>query len=65
MNKVGTAATMLKARLGMIYAVLSDNDGRSFICLHDTLLPISSKTQSAFQQLLGSGTKQKCKKSKP
>ena len=30
MNKVGTAAAMLKARLDMIYDVRSDEDGRSF-----------------------------------
>jgi hypothetical protein len=58
MNKVGTAAAMLKARLDMIYDVRSDEDGRSFSGLHDTLLPMSSKTRSVFLQLRSNGTKQ-------
>ena len=58
MNKVGTAAAMLKARLDMIYDVRSDEDGRSFSGLHDTLLPKSFKTRSVFQQLRSNGAKQ-------
>jgi hypothetical protein len=38
----------------MIYKVKSDETGRSFSGLHDTLLPMSSKTRSIFQQLRGS-----------
>jgi hypothetical protein len=63
MNKVGTAAAMLKARLDMIYDGQSDEDGRSLSSLHDTLLPMSSKTLSVFGQLRSNGTK-KGKKSK-
>ena len=51
MNIVGAAAARLKKRLDMIYDVQSDVDGRSFSGLHDTLLPMSSKTRSIFQQL--------------
>ena len=63
MNMVGAAATMLKGRLDMIYDVQSTEDGRVFSGLHDTLLPMSSKTRSVFQQLRGSKSKGK-KKSK-
>ena len=63
MNMVGAAATMLKGRLDMIYDVQSKEDGRVFSGLHDTLLPMSSKTRSVFQQLRGSKSKGK-KKSK-
>ena len=63
MNMVGAAATMLKGRLDMIYDVQSTEDGRVFSGLHDTLLPMSSKTRSIFQQLRGSKSK-KNKKSK-
>ncbi len=65
MNKVGTAAAMLKARLDMIYDVQSDDDGRSFRSLHDTLLPISSKTLLVFQQLRSNGTKLGKKSKRP
>ena len=51
---VGAAAARLKNRLDMIYDVRSDEDGRSFSGLHDTLLPMSSKTRSIFQQLRAS-----------
>jgi hypothetical protein len=54
MNMVGTAAAKLKNRLEMIYQAKSDEAGRTFIGLHDTLLPMSSKTRSIFQQLRAS-----------
>ena len=63
MNMVGAAATMLKGRLDMIYDVKTTEDGSVFSGLHDTLLPMSSKTRSIFQQLRGSKSKGK-KKSK-
>jgi hypothetical protein len=54
MNIVGAAAAKIKKRLDMIYARRSDADGRKFSGLHDTLLPMASKTRSIFQQLRGS-----------
>ena len=62
MNVVGEAAARLKGRLDMIYGVRSDEDGRSFSGLHDTLLPMSSKTRSIFQQLRQSKTRTKTSK---
>jgi hypothetical protein len=38
----------------MIYKVKSDEAGRTFSGLHDTFLPMSSKTRSIFQQLRAS-----------
>jgi hypothetical protein len=63
MNMVGTAAATLKNRLEMIYKVKSDEAGRSFSGLHDTLLPMSSKTRSIFQQLRGSQSGARAKRS--
>ncbi len=54
MNIVGAAAAKIKKRLDMIYARRSGADGRKFSGLHDTLLPMASKTRSIFQQLRGS-----------
>jgi hypothetical protein len=56
MNIVGAAAAKLKKRLDMIYQQRSDADGRMFSGLHDTLLPMRSKTRSIFQFLRGSNT---------
>lgn len=64
MNIVGAAAAKLKKRLDMIYQQRSDADGRLFSGLHDTLLPMRSKTRSIFQYLRGSNTsKSKSKRS--
>ena len=57
MHTVGAAAARLKDRLDMIYNVRSDEDGRSFSGLHDTLLPMSSKTRTIYQQLRASKSK--------
>jgi hypothetical protein len=54
MNMFGTAAAKLKNRLKMIYQVKSDEAGRTFSGLHTTLLPMSSKIRSIFQQLRAS-----------
>ena len=51
---IGAAAAKLKKRLDMIYEVRSVSDGRIFSGLHDTLLPLASKTRTIFQQLRGS-----------
>ena len=59
MHVVGAAAGKLKKRLDMIYTQRSDADGRVFSGLHDTLLPMGSKTRSIFQQLRGSRTSNK------
>ena len=57
---VGAAATRLKARLDMIYAVQTDGDDRNFSGLHETLLPLAAVTRTVFQQLRGT----KARKSK-
>ena len=59
MHIVGAAAGKLKKRLDMIYTQRSDANGRVFSGLHDTLLPMGSKTRSIFQQLRGSRTSNK------
>ncbi len=64
MNIVGAAAAKLKKRLDMIYQQRSDADGRLFSGLHETLLPMRSKTSSIFQYLRGSNrSKRKSKRS--
>ena len=64
MNIFGAAAAKLKKRLDMIYQQRSDADGRLFSGLHDTLLPMRSKTRSIFQYLRGSNrSKRKSKRS--
>ncbi len=50
--------------LALLQLYQSDADCRSFSCLHDTVLPKSSKTRLAFQQLRSSGINIKGKKSK-
>ena len=57
MNIIGSAATLLKALLDLIYEIREDGDGRVFSGLHETLLPLSSMSRSVFQQLRGSRTK--------
>ena len=49
----------IRKRLDKIYTQRSDADGRVFSGLHDTLLPMGSKTRSIFQQLRGSRTSNK------
>jgi hypothetical protein len=62
---IGAAAAKLKKRLDMIYEVRSVSDGRIFSGLHDTLLPLASKTRTIFQQLRRSKkTKANTKRSK-
>ena len=56
------AATRLKARLDMIYAVQTDANGSRFSSLHATLLPLASIARPIFQQLRG--TKAKDRKGK-
>ena len=63
LNKIGAAATKLKARLDMIYAVRLDCHDRKFSGLHDTVLPLCSSARSIFQQLRSS-TAKKSKKPK-
>ena len=57
MHIIGAAAAKLKTRLDMIYEVGLDASGRKFSGLHDTLLPMATKTRSIFQQLSGSKSK--------
>ena len=57
MHIIGAAAAKLKKRLDMIYEVGLDASGRKFSGLHDTLLPMATKTRSIFQQLSGSKSK--------
>ena len=57
MSIIGAAAAKLKQRLDMIYAARSDDNGRIFSGLHDTLLPLAAKTRCIFQQLRGSSSK--------
>ena len=57
MHIIGAAAAKLKKKLDMIYEVRSDASGRKFSGLHDTLLPMATKTRSIFQQLSGSKSK--------
>ena len=54
MNMIGAAAARLKERLDMNYGIESDDTGRLFSGLHNTLLPMASKTRSIFQQLRSS-----------
>ena len=54
MNMIGAAAARLKERLDMNYGIESDDNGRLFSGLHNTLLPMASKTRSIFQQLRNS-----------
>jgi hypothetical protein len=64
LNKIGAAATKLKVRLDMIYAVRHDCHDRTLSGLHDTVLPLCSSARSIFQQLRSS-TAKKSKKPKP
>jgi hypothetical protein len=64
LGTVGAAATKLKARLDMIYAVKTDGDGRKFPGLHETLLPLASTARSVFQQLRGTKAKKSATKRK-
>jgi hypothetical protein len=57
MHIIGAASAKLKKRLDMIYQVGLDASGRKFSGLHDTLLPMATKTRSIFQQLSGSKSK--------
>ena len=54
MNMIGAAAARLKERLDMNYGIESDDTGRLFSGLHNTLLPMASKARSIFQQLRSS-----------
>lgn len=54
MNIVGTAANRLKSRLDLIYAIKTDDCGRQFSGLHETVLPLCGTARSIFQQLRGS-----------
>jgi hypothetical protein len=54
MNIVGTAANRLKSRLDLIYAIKTDDCGRRFSGLHETVLPLCGTARSIFQQLRGS-----------
>ena len=54
MNMIGAAAARLKKRLDMNYGIESDDTGRLFSGLHNTLLPMASKARSIFQQLRSS-----------
>ncbi len=51
MRMVGSAATRLKQRLDMIYGTLTDYQGRKFIGVHETALPLCSVARLVFQQL--------------
>ena len=54
---VGEAATRLKKRLDLIYGQRMDDDGRKFSGLHETVLPLCSKTRSIFDQLRNTSSK--------
>ena len=51
MRMVGSAATRLKQRLDMIYGTRTDYQGRKFIGVHETALPLCSVARLVFQQL--------------
>lgn len=55
---VGTAAWRLKSRLELVYRPRNDDYGRRFSGLHETVLPLSAKTMTIFQQLRGSRAKE-------
>lgn len=57
MRMIGYAATKCKERLDMIYGDRLDDDGRRFIGLHETVMPLCSVARSIFQQLRGSTAK--------
>ena len=54
---LGAAAARLKARLDLIYAIRTDEWGRKFSGLHETVLPLSCSARSIFQQLRGKTSK--------
>ena len=57
MRIIGSAATRLKQRLDMIYGMRTDDQGRKFIGVHETVLPLCSVARSVFQQLRGTTAK--------
>jgi len=62
LNIVGEAATRLKRRLDMIYGQRTDEDGRKFSGLHETVLPLCSKARSIFDQLRNTSSKKSSKR---
>ena len=56
LHMIGAAATKLRKRLDLNYKSTNDDLGRRFCGLHDTVLPLSSKARSIFQQLWNSTT---------
>ena len=57
LGSLGAAAAGLKARLDLIYGIRTDEWGRRFNGLHDTVLPLCGSARSIFQQLRGSTSK--------
>lgn len=55
LKNLGLAATKLKARLDLLYEILTDAHGRRFHGQHDTLFSLCPIARSIFQQLAGSG----------
>jgi len=62
LNIVGEAATRLKRRLDMIYGKRTDEDGKKFSGLHETVLPLCSKARSIFDQLRNTSSKKSSKR---
>jgi hypothetical protein len=62
LNIVGEAATRLKRRLDMIYGQRTDEDGRKFSGLHETVLPLCSRARSIFDQLRNTSSKKSSKR---
>ena len=56
LNIVGAAAVKLKRRLDLIYGRRTDEDGRTFSGLHETVLPMCSIARSVFDQLRNATT---------
>ena len=57
LNIVGEAATRLKQRLDLIYGRRYDDEGRRFNGLHETVLPLCSKSRSIFDQIRNTSSK--------
>ena len=57
LGSLGAAAAGLKARLDLIYGMRTDEWGRQFNGLHETVLPLCGSARSIFQQLRGSTSK--------